>query len=98
MERIGVFGGSFDPVHLGHLLVAQAAREELELERLFFNMIKIMAKVRLCRQDSIFLKNRKTKLKRKTKVRIFMSKNWPTIPKPKTKKPKIPNKKAKSTI
>lgn len=36
MERIGLFGGSFDPVHLGHLLVAQAAREELALERLFF--------------------------------------------------------------
>jgi nicotinate-nucleotide adenylyltransferase len=36
MKRLGLFGGSFDPVHLGHLLVAQAAREELELERLFF--------------------------------------------------------------
>ncbi|HOX58642.1 MAG TPA: nicotinate (nicotinamide) nucleotide adenylyltransferase [Candidatus Paceibacterota bacterium] len=36
MERIGLFGGSFDPVHLGHLLVAQAAREELGLGRLFF--------------------------------------------------------------
>jgi nicotinate-nucleotide adenylyltransferase len=35
MQRIGLFGGSFDPVHLGHLLVAQAAREELALERLF---------------------------------------------------------------
>ncbi len=35
MERIGLFGGSFDPVHLGHLLVAQAAREELNLGRLF---------------------------------------------------------------
>jgi nicotinate-nucleotide adenylyltransferase len=36
VHRIGLFGGSFDPVHLGHLLVAQAAREELGLERLFF--------------------------------------------------------------
>jgi nicotinate-nucleotide adenylyltransferase len=34
--KLGLFGGSFDPVHLGHLLVAQAAVEELGLERLFF--------------------------------------------------------------
>jgi len=36
VQRIGLFGGSFNPVHLGHLLVAQAAREELQLSRLFF--------------------------------------------------------------
>src|SRR5581483_2505220 len=36
MQRIGLFGGSFDPVHTGHLLVAQAAREELRLNRLYF--------------------------------------------------------------
>jgi nicotinate-nucleotide adenylyltransferase len=36
MQRIGLFGGSFDPVHIGHLLVSQAAREELRLDRLFF--------------------------------------------------------------
>jgi len=35
VQRIGLFGGSFDPVHLGHLLVAQAACEELALNRLF---------------------------------------------------------------
>jgi nicotinate-nucleotide adenylyltransferase len=33
---MGIFGGSFDPIHIGHLLVAQAACEELGLERLFF--------------------------------------------------------------
>jgi len=34
--NIGLYGGSFDPVHLGHLLVAQAAKEELSLDRIFF--------------------------------------------------------------
>lgn len=34
--KIGIYGGAFDPVHLGHLLVAQAAIEELGLDQLFF--------------------------------------------------------------
>jgi nicotinate-nucleotide adenylyltransferase len=34
--RWGLYGGSFDPLHRGHLLVAQAALEELALDRLFF--------------------------------------------------------------
>jgi nicotinate-nucleotide adenylyltransferase len=34
--RIGLYGGSFDPVHLGHLLVAQAALEEMRLDRIYF--------------------------------------------------------------
>jgi nicotinate-nucleotide adenylyltransferase len=36
VERIGLFGGSFDPIHTGHLLLAQAAIEELGLTRLCF--------------------------------------------------------------
>jgi nicotinate-nucleotide adenylyltransferase len=35
-SRLGIYGGSFDPVHLGHLLVARAALEELRLDRLIF--------------------------------------------------------------
>jgi nicotinate-nucleotide adenylyltransferase len=35
-QKIGIYGGSFDPIHLGHLLVAQAAIEELGLDKLFF--------------------------------------------------------------
>lgn len=31
--RIGVLGGTFDPVHIGHLAVAVAARHELHLDR-----------------------------------------------------------------
>lgn len=35
-QRICLYGGSFDPVHLGHLLVARAALEELSAERVVF--------------------------------------------------------------
>ena len=34
--RLGIFGGSFDPFHAGHFLVAQAAMEEACLDRVFF--------------------------------------------------------------
>ena len=34
--RIGVFGGSFDPVHVGHLIAAECAREQARLDRVVF--------------------------------------------------------------
>jgi nicotinate-nucleotide adenylyltransferase len=34
--RIGVFGGTFDPPHVGHLILAADAFEALRLDRLFF--------------------------------------------------------------
>ncbi len=33
--RLGIFGGTFDPVHLGHIWMARAAREELCLDKLY---------------------------------------------------------------
>ncbi len=36
MRSIGLFGGSFDPVHHGHLIVAQVASEALGLDQLRF--------------------------------------------------------------
>jgi nicotinate-nucleotide adenylyltransferase len=34
--RIGVLGGTFDPPHAGHLAIAQAAKEQLELDEVVF--------------------------------------------------------------
>ncbi|MEK6649710.1 MAG: nicotinate-nucleotide adenylyltransferase [Bacteroidota bacterium] len=34
--RVGLFGGTFDPPHVGHLIIAEAAREQLGLERILF--------------------------------------------------------------
>ena len=35
-DRVGLFGGSFDPPHLGHLQLARAARDQLGLERVLW--------------------------------------------------------------
>lgn len=34
--RIGIYGGSFDPVHIGHLILAESAREQAGLDRVVF--------------------------------------------------------------
>lgn len=36
MQRIGIFGGTFDPPHLGHLIAAEKVREKFALEKILF--------------------------------------------------------------
>ena len=35
-EGLGVLGGTFDPIHLGHLIIAERVREALQLSRVLF--------------------------------------------------------------
>ena len=35
-EKIGIFGGSFDPIHCGHINIAQSAYEEFNLNEVWF--------------------------------------------------------------
>ncbi len=35
-KKIGLFGGTFDPPHLGHLISAQEVQDKLKLDRIFF--------------------------------------------------------------
>ena len=36
MMRLGIFGGTFNPIHFGHLVLAETARETLQLDRIVF--------------------------------------------------------------
>ena len=61
MERIGILGGTFNPPHTGHLIMAQEAFDQLELDRVVFMPVSIpphkeagddpgpQARVELCR-------------------------------------------------
>ncbi len=40
-ERIGVFGGTFDPIHVGHLVAAVNARTALDLDRVILMVANV---------------------------------------------------------
>ncbi len=36
MSKVGIFGGTFDPIHMGHLITAQSVKEVRELDKIIF--------------------------------------------------------------
>ena len=35
-RRIGIMGGTFDPIHMGHLILGEKAYEQLKLDKILF--------------------------------------------------------------
>ena len=36
MERLGIMGGTFDPIHLAHIYIAEEAKKQLNLDKVVF--------------------------------------------------------------
>jgi nicotinate-nucleotide adenylyltransferase len=36
LSRLGIAGGTFDPIHIGHLIIAEIARQEFNLDKILF--------------------------------------------------------------
>jgi len=78
-ERLGLFGGTFDPPHVGHLILASEARSQLELTRVLWtvtpdpphkqdqeitSLVHRLAMVKLAIQDNPFFELSEIELNR----------------------------------
>ena len=62
-ERIGILGGTFDPIHIGHLIIAEQARDQYQLDR-----------VLLIPSGHSYFKDNRSKKVQPAQVRLEMTK------------------------
>ncbi len=72
-KRIGIMGGSFDPVHSGHLIIAQDAVEKLDLSEVVFIPASIPPHKRHLRQVSVEHRSNMMKLAVESDLRFSVS-------------------------
>ena len=48
-RRVGLMGGTFDPIHIGHLMLAECAYEQFQLEQVLFLPAGIGPEFTFCR-------------------------------------------------
>lgn len=65
-EKVGIMGGSFDPIHNGHLFISERARENYGLDRIIFipagdppHKTGLSEKSHRCRMTEIAIENNK---------------------------------------
>ena len=72
MERIGLFGGSFNPIHNGHLHLVQVAKDCLHLDR----VILIPARVSPFKQQHPDMASPEDRLRRRCRFVRWTAMNW----------------------
>ena len=59
MKKVGIIGGTFNPIHIGHLIMAERAYEEFELDEILFIPAGIS-----------YFKDQSTRLDKKTRIAL----------------------------
>ena len=73
-KKIGIFGGSFDPPHRGHVQIAKLSLKKLNLNQLFWAITKrnpLKKKPLLTLNDRILLSKKLVRKNKRIKIKNF---------------------------
>ena len=73
-KKIGIFGGSFDPPHMGHVQIAKLSLKKLNLNKLFWAITKrnpLKKRPLLTLNDRILLSKKLVRKNKRIKIKSF---------------------------